>query len=188
MGGALGPSLHGLAQRSTPAQARERIADARRLNPQTIMPAYLSTEGLHNVAQRYRGQTVLTPLALDDIVSYLFAKPDAVLQAIGRHGKLQKLTIMRPEGMGEPIRKAQCAVLAQVMVQCASLFSLHLRRAGMWTDTLAALATGGAQSAASTVAGGTRRKRTCTCPRTRSSATSKARRGGGHDEIGRAHV
>ena len=75
VGGALGPSLHGLAQRSTPAQARERIADARRLNPQTIMPPYRSTEGLHNVAQRYRGQTVLTPLALEDIVSYLF-QPD----------------------------------------------------------------------------------------------------------------
>lgn len=71
-GGALGPALQGLAQRSTPAQARERIADARRFNPQTIMPAYLSTEGLHNVAAPYRGQTVLTPQALDDIVSYLF--------------------------------------------------------------------------------------------------------------------
>ena len=75
VGGELGPSLQGLAQRSTPAQARERIADARRFNPQTIMPAYLSTEGLHNVATRYRGQTVLTPSAIDDIVSYLF-QPD----------------------------------------------------------------------------------------------------------------
>lgn len=71
-GGALGPSLQGLAQRSTPWQARARIADARRFNPQTIMPPYLSTEGLHNVAAPYRGQTVLTPQALDDIVSYLF--------------------------------------------------------------------------------------------------------------------
>lgn len=70
--GALGPSLQGLAQRSTPAQVRERIADARRFNPQTIMPAYLSTEGLHNVAAAYRGQTVLSAQALDDIVSYLF--------------------------------------------------------------------------------------------------------------------
>ena len=71
-GGALGPSLQGLAQRSTPLQARARIADARRFNPQTIMPPYLSTEGLNNVAAPYRGQTVLTPQALDDIVSYLF--------------------------------------------------------------------------------------------------------------------
>jgi hypothetical protein len=62
-----------------------------------------------------------------------------VLAAVGRHARLQKLTIMRPEGMGEPIRKSQCAVLAQVMVQSRSLYSLHLRRAGMWTDTLAAL-------------------------------------------------
>jgi sulfur-oxidizing protein SoxX len=74
-GGALGPSLQGLAERSTPAQVRERIADARRFNPHTIMPPYLSTEGLHKVAAPYQGQTVLTPQALDDIVSYLFAKP-----------------------------------------------------------------------------------------------------------------
>lgn len=71
-GGALGPTLQGLAERSTPAQARERIADARRFNPQTIMPPYLSTEGLHRVAAAHRGQTVLTPQAVDDIVSYLF--------------------------------------------------------------------------------------------------------------------
>lgn len=71
-GGALGPTLQGLAERSTPAQARERIADARRFNPQTIMPPYLSTEGLHHVAAAHRGQTVLTPQAVDDIVSYLF--------------------------------------------------------------------------------------------------------------------
>ena len=71
-GGVLGPSLQGLAERSTPAQARERIADARRFNPNTIMPPYLSTEGLHQVAAAYRGQTVLTPQAVDDIVSYLF--------------------------------------------------------------------------------------------------------------------
>ncbi len=80
-GGALGPSLHGLAERSSPAHARERIADARRFNPQTIMPAYLSTEGLNNVATPYREQTVLTPQAVDDIVSYLFAKPGGALGA-----------------------------------------------------------------------------------------------------------
>jgi sulfur-oxidizing protein SoxX len=64
--------LHGLAERSTLSQARLHIADARRFNPQTIMPAYLSTEGLHNVAAGLKGQTVLTPQALEDILSYLF--------------------------------------------------------------------------------------------------------------------
>jgi sulfur-oxidizing protein SoxX len=72
VGGALGPSLVGLPERSTKAQARERIADARRFNPQTIMPAYLSTEGLNKVASPYQGQTILTAQGLEDILSYLF--------------------------------------------------------------------------------------------------------------------
>jgi sulfur-oxidizing protein SoxX len=71
-GGTLGPSLSGLAERSTKAQARERIADARRFNPQTIMPAYFSTDGLNNVANPYKGQTILTAQGLEDILSYLF--------------------------------------------------------------------------------------------------------------------
>jgi sulfur-oxidizing protein SoxX len=76
-GGALGPSLVGLAERSTKDQARERIADARRFNPQTIMPAYFSTEGLNNVANPYKGQTLLTAQALEDILSYLFLPSQA---------------------------------------------------------------------------------------------------------------
>jgi len=71
-GGALGPSLVGLPERSTKAQARERIADARRFNPQTIMPAYLGTDGLNNVATPYKGQTILTAQGLEDILNYLF--------------------------------------------------------------------------------------------------------------------
>lgn len=76
-GGALGPSLVGLPERSSKAQARERIADARRFNPQTIMPAYFSTEGLDNVASPYKGQTILTAQALEDILSYLFLPASA---------------------------------------------------------------------------------------------------------------
>ncbi len=68
----LGPSLIGLAERSSKAQARERIADARRFNPQTIMPAYFSTDGLNKVASPYKGQTILTAQGLEDILSYLF--------------------------------------------------------------------------------------------------------------------
>ena len=70
-GGNLGPSLVGLGQRSTAAQARERIFDARRFNRETIMPPYLSSADLRNVAPNYRGWAILTPQALEDIVSYL---------------------------------------------------------------------------------------------------------------------
>ena len=56
---------------STAVQARERISDARRFNRETIMPPYLSSADLHNVAPNYRGRAILTPQALEDIVSYL---------------------------------------------------------------------------------------------------------------------
>ena len=73
-GGALGPPLHGLAQRYSSDDLRLRIADARRFNPQTVMPPYFSTEGLHNVARAQADKTVLTEQALQDIVAYLLAR------------------------------------------------------------------------------------------------------------------
>ncbi len=77
-GGALGPSLIGLGQRFTAEQLRLRIADARRTNPDTVMPPYFSTEGLDNVARAQAGKTVLSEQALADIVAYLLAerRPD----------------------------------------------------------------------------------------------------------------
>jgi sulfur-oxidizing protein SoxX len=70
-GGQLGPPLTGLSRLGGAEQLRQRIADARHFNPQTIMPPYLSTDGLQDVAAGYRGQSVLTPQGLDDIVAYL---------------------------------------------------------------------------------------------------------------------
>ena len=74
-GGDLGPVLSGLGQRYSGDDLRLRIADARRYNPDTIMPPYLSTEGLHNVARAQAGKTVLSEQALADIVAYLLASP-----------------------------------------------------------------------------------------------------------------
>jgi sulfur-oxidizing protein SoxX len=76
-GGALGPPLDGLAERYTSEALRLRIADARRSNPETVMPPYFSTEGLRNVARSRAGQTVLSEQALADIVAYLLAAPGA---------------------------------------------------------------------------------------------------------------
>jgi sulfur-oxidizing protein SoxX len=70
-GGDLGPALAGLAERASAAQIRQRIADPRLLNPQTIMPAYFSTLGLNGVASAYAGRTVLTEQGLEDILAYL---------------------------------------------------------------------------------------------------------------------
>ena len=48
-GGDLGPSLVGLARYRSAEELRRRIADARLFNPETIMPAYLSLQGLQAV-------------------------------------------------------------------------------------------------------------------------------------------
>jgi sulfur-oxidizing protein SoxX len=70
-GGDIGPPLAGLAGRADAAQIRQRIADARSLNPETIMPPYFSTFGGQRVAGAYVGQTVLSGQGLEDIVAYL---------------------------------------------------------------------------------------------------------------------
>ena len=72
-GGELGPSLAGIAQRGPADQLRQRIADARLLNPHTIMPVYGNAKGLQSVAPAYQGQPVLSAQGLDDIVAYLMA-------------------------------------------------------------------------------------------------------------------
>lgn len=54
-----------------------------------------------------------------------------MLVAISRHPSLEKLTIIRPEGLGEPVRKAQCVLIGAAMVSCKTLHSVHIRRAGM---------------------------------------------------------
>ena len=74
-GGEMGPSLKDVGTRLSPDQIRQRIADPRVQNPQTFMPSYFSTKGLHNVAKPLQGKTVLTEQALEDIIVYLLKNP-----------------------------------------------------------------------------------------------------------------
>jgi sulfur-oxidizing protein SoxX len=69
--GNLGPSLEEVAARLSPDDLRERIADMRRFNPQTVMPPFRSTQGLRDVAPAWQGRAALTQQQLDDIVAYL---------------------------------------------------------------------------------------------------------------------
>ena len=75
---------------------------------------------------------VSTGLLAGDGASALFA-------AVAAHGTLSKVTIVRPDGIGEPLRKAHCAALSVAIVKNTHLVSLHLRRVGLWTDGLSAL-------------------------------------------------
>ena len=68
--GDVGPSLEHVGRRLTAGQLRLRIVDSARLNPRTMMPSYYRTAGLHDVATRYRGTTILSAQEVEDLVAY----------------------------------------------------------------------------------------------------------------------
>ncbi|WP_439496475.1 sulfur oxidation c-type cytochrome SoxX [Bosea sp. (in: a-proteobacteria)] len=69
--GSIGPPLTGTGTRLDAGQIRLRLVDASRLNPDTVMPPYFRTEGLHDVASQYRGKPALSAQEIEDVVAYL---------------------------------------------------------------------------------------------------------------------
>lgn len=69
--GNIGPALAAVGSRLNEKQIRERIADASRSNPDTIMPPYGRVDGLYSVAPQYRGKALLTDAQIDDAVAFL---------------------------------------------------------------------------------------------------------------------
>jgi len=69
--GNLAPDLQGAGARWTADQLRDRIMDASRFNPDTIMPAYYKTDGLHRVAAAYKDKTILSAQQIEDVVAWL---------------------------------------------------------------------------------------------------------------------
>jgi sulfur-oxidizing protein SoxX len=69
--GSLAPSLAGVGARLEAAELRLRLVDSRRVNPDSIMPAYHRTEGLHRVAPALRGRTLLQAQEVEDVLAFL---------------------------------------------------------------------------------------------------------------------
>ena len=69
--GNLAPDLAGAGSRWSAGQLRLRIVDARRLNPQTIMPPYQRTDGLQRVGTAWQGKPLLSAQQIEDVVAYL---------------------------------------------------------------------------------------------------------------------
>ncbi len=69
--GDLAPDLRGTGSRWTEGQLRLRIVDARKLNPDTIMPAYYSVDGVNRVATSFRGRPILSVEQIEDVVAFL---------------------------------------------------------------------------------------------------------------------
>lgn len=69
--GDLAPSLDGAGDRNSVAALRLRLVDSRRVNPDTIMPPYFETTGLHQVAPEFSGKTILEAQEIEDVVAFL---------------------------------------------------------------------------------------------------------------------
>jgi sulfur-oxidizing protein SoxX len=70
-GGNIGPALHGVGKRLTPAQIRLRIVDITRVNPDAAMPAFHRTEGVRRVPSTYAGRPALDGQQVEDLVAWL---------------------------------------------------------------------------------------------------------------------
>ena len=69
--GNLAPDLAGAGSRWSAGQLRLRLADAKRFNPQTIMPAYYRIDGLTEVAPAWKDKPLMSAQELEDVVAFL---------------------------------------------------------------------------------------------------------------------
>ncbi|MET3899804.1 sulfur-oxidizing protein SoxX [Devosia sp. UYZn731] len=69
--GDIGPPLDGVGSRLTAAELRQRIVDPKTLDPDTLMPAYFTTEGLTRVQTKYASKTILTAQQVEDLIAFL---------------------------------------------------------------------------------------------------------------------
>jgi sulfur-oxidizing protein SoxX len=69
--GDLAPDLRGAGARWSEGQLRLRVVDARKLNPDTIMPPYYAVDGLDRVAKPFQGKPVLSAEQIEDVVAFL---------------------------------------------------------------------------------------------------------------------
>ena len=69
--GNLAPDLAGAGARWSEAELRLRIADSRRINPETIMPAYARRDGFGRIGAAFRDRPILENQEIEDVVAFL---------------------------------------------------------------------------------------------------------------------
>nr|VFJ56043.1 MAG: sulfur-oxidizing protein SoxX [Candidatus Kentron sp. FM]VFJ56066.1 MAG: sulfur-oxidizing protein SoxX [Candidatus Kentron sp. FM]VFK11126.1 MAG: sulfur-oxidizing protein SoxX [Candidatus Kentron sp. FM] len=69
--GVTGPDLAHIASRVSIPALRLRIVDPKRINPETMMPAFYRIDGLHRVAKKFQGKPILTAQEVEDLLAYL---------------------------------------------------------------------------------------------------------------------
>ena len=69
--GTIGPSLDGVGSRLSAGQIRLRLIDARKLNPDTVMPPSYAGDGLNRVGHAWQGRPALSAQQIEDVVAFL---------------------------------------------------------------------------------------------------------------------
>ena len=69
--GDVSTALAGAGSRYTAAQLRLRVADARRINPESTMPSFNTTQARTRVAQAWAGKPLLDAQQVEDVVAWL---------------------------------------------------------------------------------------------------------------------
>jgi len=69
--GNVGPKLDGIGALYTIAELRLRVAQIRRIYPDSVMPEYYRLEGLNQVGAAWQGEPALSAQQIEDIVAFL---------------------------------------------------------------------------------------------------------------------
>ena len=71
--GNVATNLAGAGSRWTAAQLRLRIVDSRRVNPDSVMPAFHRSDGLQRVGPAWVGKAILDAQQVEDVVAWLLS-------------------------------------------------------------------------------------------------------------------
>jgi len=74
--GLTGPTLDGVGSRMTEGELRLRLIDPKRVNEDTMMPAFYKIDGLHRVLKKFKGKPILKAQEIEDIVAYMMTLKD----------------------------------------------------------------------------------------------------------------
>jgi sulfur-oxidizing protein SoxX len=69
--GETAPDLAGVGANYSEGELRLRIVNPKVLNPDTMMPAFYRTDGLHRVMEKFQDKTILSAQDVEDVIAYL---------------------------------------------------------------------------------------------------------------------